>query len=309
MKKKKLYLFLAIEVVIISLIIMATRNSYENTASLLSFPFGLLGEALRKLSLRGGAFNILSIVIYSVICISPVAGLFLYSREVKAFPEKLALGFLSPVLFFCLYGIINPTNFEFRLLEGKPSSVPIMSLTIDSFVLLYLILRLVRVLRSSDKESLYRYLRIFMAVLAFVAVAAITITVIKDFIFKLPEAGSRLDMATLVLKTVFDVAVILLTLMVALQVIRLTDVLSGDGAELAPVSKKICTLCCVSLIFSTLSSVVMNGFNALFISRLSFTEATLSIPVYEIIFSLITLLLTRLLIENKDLREDNELII
>lgn len=309
MKKKKLYLFLAIEVIIISLIIMATLNSYENTSSLLSFPFGLLGEALRKLSLRGGAFNTLSIVIYSVICISPVAGLFLYSSNIKALPEKLALGLLSPVLFYCLYEIINPTYLGLKLLSDKPASAPIMSLTIDSFVLLYLILRLVRVLRSSDKESLYRYLRIFMAVLAFVAVAALTITIIKDFIFKLPEAGSRLDMATLVFKTVFDVAVILLTLMVALQVIKLTDVLSEDGAELAGVSNKLCTLCCVSLIISTVSSVVMNGFNALFISRLNFTEATLSIPVYEIIFSLITLLLTRLLIENKDLREDNELII
>ena len=309
MKKKKLYLFLAIEAIIISLIILATCNSYENTASLLSFPFGLIGEALRKLSLRGGAFNVLSIVIYSVICISPTAGLFLYSREAKTFPEKLALCFLSPVLFFCLYRIINPTNFKFRLLEGMPTSVPIMSLTIDSFVLLYLILRLVRVLRSSDKESLYKYLRIFMAVLAFVAVAAITITVIKDFIFKLPEAGSRLDMAALIFKTVFDVAVILLTLIISLQVIKLTDVLSGDCAELARVSQKLCTLCCVSLITGTVSSVVMNGFNALFMSRLSFTDVSLSIPVYEIIFSLITLLLTRLLIENKDLREDNELII
>ncbi len=309
MKKKKLYLFLAIEAIIILLIILATRNSYENTASLLSFPFGLIGEALRKLSLRGGAFNVLSIVIYSVICISPIAGLFLYSREAKAFPEKLALGFLSPVFFFCLYRIINPTNFEFRLLEGLPTSVPIMSLTIDSFVLLYLILRLVRVLRSSDKEGLYRYLRIFMSVLSFVAVAALVITVVKDFIFKLPEAGSRLDVSALTLKTILDATVLLLTLLIALQVIKLTDVLQEDCAELAQVSKKLCTLCCVSLITGTVSSVVMNGFNALFISRLNFTEATLSIPVYEIIFSLITLLLTRLMIENKDLREDNELII
>jgi len=308
-KKKKLYLFLAIEAIIISLIILATRNSYENTASLLSFPFGLLGEALRKLSLRGGTFNILSIVIYSVICISPVAGVFMYSKETKALPEKLALCFLSPILFYCIYMIINPTYLGSKSLRAEPSSVPIMSLTIDSFVLLYLILRLVRVLRSSDKENLYRYLRVLMAALAFLVVAVLVITVEKDFIFKLPEADSRLDISALILKTVFDVVVLLLTLLIALRVIKLTDVLSEDSAELASVSQKLCALCCVSLIISTVSSVVMNGFNALFISRLNFTEATLSIPVYEIIFSLITLLLTRLLIENKDLREDNELII
>jgi hypothetical protein len=148
-----------------------------------------------------------------------------------------------------------------------------------------------------------------MSVLSFVAVAALVITVVKDFIFKLPEAGSRLDVSALTLKTILDATVLLLTLLIALQVIKLTDVLQEDCAELAQVSKKLCTLCCVSLITGTVSSVVMNGFNALFISRLNFTEATLSIPVYEIIFSLITLLLTRLMIENKDLREDNELII
>ncbi|MCR5721730.1 MAG: hypothetical protein K6G72_05270 [Lachnospiraceae bacterium] len=309
MKKKKLYLFLAIEAIIIALVIVVTRNSYDNTASLVSFPFGLIGDGLRRLSLRGGALNVLSFVIYSVICISPIAGLFMYSKEVKAFPEKLALCFLSPVLFYCLYEIINPTYLGLKLLADKPASAPIMSLTIDSFVLLYLILRLVRVLRSSDKEGLYRYLRIFMGALSFVAVAALVITVVKDFIFKLSEAESRLDVTALILKTVLDAAVLLLTLLISLQVIKLTDVLQDDCAGLAPVSKKLCTLCCVSLIFSTLSSVVMNGFNALFISRLNNMNATLSIPVYEIIFSLITLLLTRLLIENKDLREENELII
>ena len=308
MKKKKLHLFLLLEAVIISLILIYSRNSYESAASLLSFPFGLIGEGLRTLSLRGGALNVLSIVIYSVICISPIAGLFMYSKEVKALPEKVALCFLSPVLFYCLYEIINPTYLGLKLKE-KPLSAPIMSLTIDSFVLLYLILCLVRVLRSSDKESLYKYLRIFMAALAFVVVAALVITLVKDFIFKLPEAGSRLDMSALTLKTVLDAAVLLLTLLITLRVIKLTDVLSGDGAELAAVSNKLCTLCCVSLIVSVLSSVVMNGFNALFMNRLNNTEATLSIPVYEIVFSLITLLFTRLLIENKDLREDNELII
>ena len=309
MKKKKLYLFLILEAVIVSLIIILTKNSYDNTASLLSFPFGLIGEGLRTLSLRGGALNTLLIVIYSVICISPIACLFMYSKELKALPEKLALCFLSPVLFYCLYEIINPTYLGLKLLKEKPASAPIMSLTIDSFVLLYLILRLVRVLRSSDKESLYKFLRIFMAALSFVAVAAITITVIRDFIFKLPEAGSRLDTSWLTLQTVLDLAVLLLTLLITLRVINLTDVLSGDDAGLASVSNKLCTLCCVSLIFSVLSSVVMNGFNALFMNRLNNTEATLSIPVYEIVFSLITLLFTRLLIENKDLREDNELII
>ena len=44
MKKKKLYLFLAIEAIIIALIVVVTRNSYDNTASLVSFPFGLIGD-------------------------------------------------------------------------------------------------------------------------------------------------------------------------------------------------------------------------------------------------------------------------
>ena len=134
MKKKKMHLFLLLEAVIISLILIYSRNSYESAASLLSFPFGLIGEGLRTLSLRGGALNVLSIVIYSVICISPIAGLFMYSKEVKALPEKVALCFLSPVLFYCLYEIINPTYLGLKLKE-KPLSAPIMSLTIDSFVL------------------------------------------------------------------------------------------------------------------------------------------------------------------------------
>ena len=309
MKKNKLYIMLILEALVVAVLYILARNASYTGASLISFPFGFIGDMLRRLSLCGGILNVISIGLYALICVSPLAVLVLSGKADGALPEKIVLGILSPVLFWGLYAIINPTLSLFKLITAETMVSSVMAVTIDSFILLYVILRLVRVIRGADKDTLYKYLKGLMAVTAVITVGVLSVRVIGDFIYMIPASEGGLEIFRLILKAGFDGVNLLLTLFIALWVIKLTDTLSGDESALARVTGRLCSLCCASLIMCALSSVVLNAFNALFIDRLNVVDANLYIPITEISFSLIILLLTRLLAENKELREDNELFI
>jgi hypothetical protein len=308
-KKSKLYLILAIEAVIVAVLYIIARNASYTGASLISFPFGFIGDMLRRLSLRGGVFNILAIVVYALVCICPIIVLISAKEKSVARPENVVLLLLSPIMFFCMYVAINPQLSMFRLSSAESVVRSVAAITIDSLILLYLVLRLVRMVRNSDKSTLYKCLKVLMIFVAVIIVAAFSINVIGENVYALPKSEDGYAFWGLTLKAVFDGANLLLTLLIALWTVKLIDTLSNDSEDLRAVTETLCSLSRVSLVLCAVSSVMLNIFNVLFIDRLNNVEAHLYIPITEIGFALIILLLTRLLIENKNLREDNELFI
>ena len=64
-----------------------------------------------------------------------------------------------------------------------------------------------------------------------------------------------------------------------------------------------------ALVVTTASPAVVNAVQLLFLPRLSQADTAVGFPLISIVFTMILLLLSRLLVENKRLREDNDLFI
>lgn len=74
-------------------------------------------------------------------------------------------------------------------------------------------------------------------------------------------------------------------------------------------SRLFCLLRCTALVVTTASPAVVNAAQLLFLPRLSQADTAVRFSLISIVFTLILLLLSRLLVENKRLREDNDLFI
>ena len=66
---------------------------------------------------------------------------------------------------------------------------------------------------------------------------------------------------------------------------------------------------CSTLIATAALSAGFNVLQVLFLDSLSHVVTTMQIPVFSIAFTLFALLFTRIVVENRDLRDDNELFI
>ena len=81
------------------------------------------------------------------------------------------------------------------------------------------------------------------------------------------------------------------------------------GEKLTEKADGLTKLCCVSLIAPSAATVGFNFLQEAFINVRTYIAASLNIPVFSVVFTLFALLLTRLLIENRRLRDDNDLFI
>ena len=74
-------------------------------------------------------------------------------------------------------------------------------------------------------------------------------------------------------------------------------------------SRLFCLRRCTALVVTTASPAVVNAAQLLFLPHLSQADTAVKFSLISIVFTLILLLLSRLLVENKRLREDNDLFI
>lgn len=153
---------------------------------IMGFPFKLIGEGLRWLSLQGGIWDLLAWVLYIGISLVPIAYL-LYKVKVRRVPfcgADFWLVLISLSLFAVLYIMINPGILpeEYLLMGGVEFCV-----TLWSEIVLYLVLvmcKAVKAAKACGEARLLQYLRLGMIVLA-VALAAFS--VLGIFTELLPE--------------------------------------------------------------------------------------------------------------------------
>ena len=99
-----------------------------------------------------------------------------------------------------------------------------------------------------------------------------------------------------------------LDIMIVIHVGELADAVRR-GEKLTEKADGLTKLCCVSLIAPSAATVGFNFLQEAFINVRTYIAASLNIPVFSVVFTLFALLLTRLLIENRRLRDDNDLFI
>ena len=126
-----------------------------------------------------------------------------------------------------------------------------------------------------------------------------------------PEVRLGLTNAFLVLRWAVDALPWALCVAIACRGLRLLDEVSADrySAETAAHSAGLTALCSRSLAAVMLTQAGVNLAQLLFAQRLHDVSLNVSFPVFSVAFVFAALLLSRLLGENKALKDDNDLFV
>ena len=282
--------------------------------SVLAQPFDVIGRMLREMSLSGAAGNVAAIVIYGLVCLSPL-GLFWKRRPRK---EDGLLVACSALLFYVMYQMVNPH----RILPLLDQNVGKMILggAVYSLLIAWGILKLLRSAAVSSGNQMYRALRIFLMICAaecFVAAFGVGMMELRSDLAAVRAAntapGLNLMPTYVTLFAKFGVSALEYSLdaVVMLQGMKLLGELERDPYSQGCVAEaeKTNRLCVKTLALITLSSMALNVIQAVALNFLHNIDVTVRIPVMSMAVVFGTLALTRLLAQGKEIKDDNDLFV
>lgn len=330
--QRSFLIFLGAEALLLLAFVLLGTTDGLWVSGLVGFPFVQIGHGLRVLSLLGGAGNALALVIYVAISASPLAYLVWLKKRGQSFGEDFLLVILSILTFFALYYMVNPGLIpgiaDFSWTNGGTFYQSLYSGTIYGLLFCYLVLRVVRHLRGADREALQKYLVILLRVLAVVFVYLAFGACVQDLLSEMENLragntmltdpwlgmgynGLELSYGFLVLRCLANMVPYLLDAAVTLAALHLLTAMEKDrySEESIQASEKLSSLCVTSLSAAVVISAVMNLLQLMFLGELHTVHINVYVPVLSVAFLLAVLLLNRLLGENKELKEDNDLFI
>lgn len=323
MKRKTFGLLLSCEAVLCIMVCFwgdALPNMYS---AIVIFPFSAIGFGLRNLSLSGNVGNILAIMLYVALCLSPIIALLLLGKKRKLRYEDGLLVLLSVLLFAVIYSMINPLPVVNMLLASTTYSV----------LLGYVIIRLVRLFFAADTVKLQKYLIRLLQLLNVFFVAMIfgfafralldsyqslsTNTILGNDSFLLPQYSHienislPINYLFLTLQYIINILPYMLDMLIVFAGLALLKEFHTDhySKDIVIAAKRLSRLCGVSLAIIVLSNMIFNLLQVVFSKSLVAINTAIEVPIPSIIFVLIALLLAQYIKENKLLKEDNEMFI
>jgi len=307
MKKPSLWMVLACAALILCLFF--ARDAF----ALLAMPFTLLGKGLRLLSLSGKAGNAAAIALYCVVSLLPL--LLLLGRRLTA-ADALLPG-CAALLFYVLYLMINP-GLRPAVLYG-PVGDQILSGAVWSLLLSWGLLRFLRRSDTLSSRRLYRALHLLvrLCMCIFAASVAAAFSGARETVRAIADAntmpGLRLNLTYGFVYLQFAVTALeyILDCVVLQQCVTLLHCLQADAYSESTclAASKVSHRCRQALYWTVLSSAALNVGQLIFASRLHNLAASFHIPVLSITLLVALLVLTRLLEQGKQLKEDNDLFI
>lgn len=314
MKRKTLIIMLVCEAALLFILVLLTNQFPGLSSSMFAFPFEQIAIGLKALSQTGQVGNGLATALWVGISLLPSIPAFHYKQNKAAIKERITLFSLSCVLLLSLYGMINPHVFCSLISEAKSEYLAVvkavMGVSVWSVIVLYVVLRLIRMFRSGDKVSLLRYMQWLLHILCLLFAAVAVISFGNGLTVSIGASQEALDhMIDLLCRAaasvpyVLDIAIIISTL-------DLFDiVMTEDQNGIVNAAEKLSKICCIALGITTALTAVFNILQIILMRWLSNVATKVNIPIGSIVFVGIVLLLSRLLVENKRLRDDNSLFI
>lgn len=285
----------------------------------LAFPFEQIGAGLRWLSLAGAAGNALAILLYVLLSLLPLGVLLVLRRRGALRREDSLLVLLTVLLFATFYYMVNPALVPMPSGLGDGGKL-LFGGSVYALVFGYGVLRALRCFRSADMGRLQDYLALFLKLLAVLFVFLACGSCFQDFLSGVDalRAGNQGHEGDLLPSVLFLFARYLaaafpyvLDTLVTLSALKLLAERRQDpyspGAEAA--AQVLSQLCVVSLGLTVLVTVALDLLQLLCLGSLYTVQITVLLPVLSIVFVLAVLLLTQLMGENRQLKEDNDLFI
>ena len=299
------------------------RTSFAGAFSAaMAFPFEQIGMGLRSLSLSGGLGNAAAIVIYFAASLMPVAAALILRKKRKLRAEDGLLALLSAALFAVLYIMINPglINAWTGGIAAQSVGKAVLGGMVYSVLCGYFVLRVLRLFSCGATEKLVRYMSVMLSLLAVLFVYFIFGACFSGLLDSMAalRAGNlgneRLLGASyifLVLQFAVNALPHAFNALVVFAGLRLLHEMRADrySAETVAAAGKISGLCAAALVATVLANIGFNILQLLFAKLIVVINGSVQIPVFSITFALAALLLTRLVTENKRLKDENDMFI
>lgn len=313
MNNKKLIVGL-IFTAVATVVITALTDSFSNIfQTVVSFPFIEIAVGLSWVAKHGRIGNGLAVALLIMLAMVPAFVGFISKDKKTGRLTRAGLIVLSFVLLFVFGGMINPWSIAGTSLERIFAGAQIRTLYGVlgwSAIVLAVVFAIVDFSKTDNSERLYMYLKILLYAFSFALVIIASFTGTHSFIeqyFREESTGDRIFVALRV--AAYIVPRILDVLIFVNLVSLLNCVTDEDRQNIGGVSCKINRLCRLSLCTEVAVVLLMNLCELLFMNSLSKVYTYMEIPGISIGFAALVLLVSQLLIENRKLRDDNDLFI
>ena len=313
MKRKKLVLLMIASALLIGALTLLSNLRPNILSSLLAFPLEPIVPVLKRIAKAGPAGNGLAVAGIAALVLIP-AVIALCMRGNEKIPEAVSLLALACMILVAVYGTWNPAVFQNRIVKVPAEDfnyLPmIFSLASWALFILFIVLRLIRLFRAGHREQLLRYLRLLLHILCAVIAAGIASTLISGVMTLVKGLPTTEDAALHAAKVIASLVISLLEIIVCFRMLDMLDIAATDEQEGLPeAASRLSRVCCTALSGIALSAALLHIFQIILLPSLTDVKSVLDIPLLQIVFVLVILLLSRLLIENKQLKDDNSMFI
>ena len=261
-------------------------------------PCGYFVDLLWDISKTGAVWRILAIILYVLVCLVPAGALFLISRRRRPWREDWLLALLSVVLLLLVGRALDRD----RAVYSTFAQMGLLAVLVT-----WLALRLLRYFSVSDDRRLVRLVRIVVVLIGmlFAALAGVSAFAILASLFERFTIPALAEGAGSVASSGITVYGCLLGL-------RLVDSL-GEGGELTDDTVDLArgfyrySVRAASAIL--LISLAANLVKLVFVRVSSSTDVSVNFPVFQLLFCLAALIVSRFIAAHKRLRDDNDLFV
>lgn len=307
MNRKKLYIILAAESAVIAMLYVMTANLPDSFSSIWNFPFEQIGAGLRVLHGLGSAGSGVACALWVGISLLPVIPA-ARERGLTAW-ERAVLVLLALSVFAALYVMTNPWKIGLPYDDDGTLAKLMLSVTTWSILILYLVMRIVRLMHDGGMEKLMGYFYKALYALAMLCAANI-VAYGAGTVQTAAVSQTGADALFALLRFAAAELPYIMNIVIIVCIGEFIDAARiGDGALLSVKADRLTKLCCISLVAAAALTVGFNILQVIFVNSLMNVMTSLQIPVFSIAFTLFALLLTRIIVENRRLRDDNELFI
>lgn len=261
-------------------------------------PCGYFVDLLWDMAKTGEGWRILAIILYALVCLIPAGALFLLSRRRRPWREDWLLALLSAMLLLLVGRALDRD----RAIYSAFAQMGLLAVLVT-----WLALRLLRYFDASDDRRLVRLVRIVVALIGmlFAALAGVSAFAILASLFERFSIPALAEGAGSVASSCITVYGCLLGL-------RLVGSL-GEGGELTDDTVEQArgfyrySVRAASAIL--LISLAANLVKLVFVRLSSSTDVSVSFPVFQLLFCLAALIVSRFIAAHKRLRDDNDLFV
>ena len=297
----------------LSLVLAFVPGVGSGVMGLLALPFGAVGWCLRTLSLSGGVGNVVSIILYALICAVPLG----FWWRSKRRTEDWLLVLLSGVLAVVLYYMVNP-NLRQGMMQNAVGDAGYAG-AVWSTLMTWGLLKLLYTGAWDRERNVYRALRIFLLLCAASCLVDCfgtgTARIVHNLRLRQAVNGSLdytgLDMAFLVLPYLAAAVEKGLCAWVLYKGVGLLRELEEDpfGAGCVAAANDVSGACRNALAIICLSVLALNIAQLLLAPMLMNISVSVNFPVLGMAVCFAMLAVTKLLVRGKALKDDNDLFV